>query len=165
MSAGTRSLRKTAPVRLAKGAAKPVKSNPGSGTGQEDGNRNGASSSGGTIVTCPCCNGQVRVKGANGSRPRLEIVKLTKPERPWRPAVPPGSPVLARKAIEAICKANGITVADLWPQNHDPGLGAIRKRAAQAARETGAAASTIGSILRRNESTINKLAPKWEVRP
>lgn len=104
------------------------------------------------LVKCPCCDGDLRLTGR-----RLEIVRLTKPTEPW---VAKGSRLAAQQAIEQVCAANEVTLPELWPQNHDPSLAAVRRRAAQAAREGGAAASTIGSILRRNESTINKLAPK-----
>lgn len=157
MKPGLRDLKKPANrgVRLENGLLRPVKSNPGSGTG---GDRNGASlahrNGEPVLATCPCCEATVRIEGK-----RLAIVRYTKPTVPWAAN---GTRLAAKQAIEGICKTHGIELSALWPQNHDPNLAAIRKAAAKAARNTGAAATIIGSILRRNESTINKMAPKRE---
>jgi hypothetical protein len=141
------------------GLFRPVKSNPGTGDVRENGHRDGASSDHPKgepqLTTCPCCGGWVRIQRQDDAL-RVELAR--------RPLIARGSHALAERVIELVCEANGVTVADLWPQNHDPANAAIRKRAAQAARASGAAASTIGEILHRNESTINKLAPKGQAR-
>lgn len=114
-----------------------------------------------SIALCPCCGAKVRVETTQRGYPRLSIIRYTKPTVPW--AVK-GSKIAAEQAILRVCEAHGVPLRELRRETRNPAISAVRKAAAQAARDTGAAATTIGAILHRNMSTINKLAPKGPAR-
>lgn len=152
----------TAENRATFASFEPVKSNPGAGLNGRGHRaaeaRDGASFSEPDIRTCPCCNGQVRVVGGR----RLEVVRMAKPDPPLAllDLLAPGSTALAKRAVEAVCAANDITLTELRLPGRDRNRAAVRKHAARAARATGANGRIIAAILNRDISTINNIAPR-----
>lgn len=108
-------------------------------------------------LTCPCCNGLTRLEESKRGVLSLSIVRLTKPE--GKQVETPGSRPVVLSAIEAVCKANGVSLTDIQGPARDRTISAIRKAVIKAARDAGASTALICELVNRSRRVVCDIAP------